>query len=89
METFLKEDHCPFCRYKVDTASEAFNDPHRPKEGDCSMCLNCGAICVFGKDLRLRRPTPQEADAIRGNPKILQMQLVRAGIGMPDLRLPH
>lgn len=83
--TELKEDHCPFCDYKVTAATEALGD-HRPSSGDFSICLNCGAIAVFQDDLKLRRPTEKEAREIRQDKEILEMQIVRSGIVLSDLR---
>jgi hypothetical protein len=48
---------CPVCHAAIGPELEPLRDVTRkkPREGDLSLCLNCGAILVFQMDLTLRR----------------------------------
>src|SRR5688500_6985800 len=54
---------CPFCDYVMDGAFNAL-EPVKPSPGDFSLCINCGEWCVFGDDMRLRKPSHEEYEAI-------------------------
>lgn len=43
----MKTKKCPDCKYKFDTHSEINGENVKPKEGDYSVCLNCGEILMF------------------------------------------
>jgi hypothetical protein len=84
----VREHACPKCGYKADCVSDPFNnkgfDP--PSEGDLSMCLNCGGMFAFTKDLQLRLPTEEEKEWIQNQYGITLMQLARADVvGNRDL----
>jgi hypothetical protein len=58
-----------------------------PREGDVTMCLNCGGMFYFTKDLQLRLPTEMEKVWIQEQYGITLMQMARANIvGSRDLR---
>jgi hypothetical protein len=63
----------------MDKTTEAFGDA-KPKEGDYSMCLSCGAVSIFTKDLQLRKPTREEQFEIDTDPRLTEAQIVRAGM---------
>ena len=50
----LKAQCCPECGYPVDRTSGVI-DQKPPKKGDAVLCVNCAAINVFDKGLKLRR----------------------------------
>jgi hypothetical protein len=52
-------DHCPFCAAKTSRATLAAGSSG-PKPGNPSICMKCLAVSVFGKDLKLRRPSARE-----------------------------
>lgn len=83
--THYAEQKCPACGYKQDSATSAYGD-HKPKGGDLSICLNCGAIAMFNDDLTLRPPNEKEKRDIAANTQVIQAQLIRAGIVDRDLR---
>jgi len=51
---------------------------NKPSEGDVTVCMYCGHISVFNADLTLRNPNDEEAYAIAGDQRILQIQKARA-----------
>lgn len=67
----LKLDHCTNCGRRCDAAS-AVDDNTRPKRGDVTLCIACGHIMVFGKDMRLRDPTGLEMIAIAGDKRVVR-----------------
>ena len=75
--TQIPEQRCWLCGYKMNRTSEAFGD-RTPKAGDVSICLSCGAIQVFTEDLRLRVPTDEEREKFMRDPRITEVQIVRA-----------
>lgn len=47
---------CPTCGYQVDSASKpitVFGERDQPVPGDLSICLKCGELLVFQRDMRL------------------------------------
>ena len=71
MQTFRIQAHvCPECGYKMDSASAVSrkdNEQRPPKDGDVSVCLNCGALNLFDGG-GLRRPTMVEEFRIHTSP---------------------
>lgn len=77
----VPEHSCPKCGYKSDCVSIAFeNETPIPRPGDLSLCLCCGAMNVFTKDLQLRLPNAKEQEWILNSPKITLAQLARANL---------
>lgn len=64
--------HCTSCNKKVDCAAGV--DDVAPQEGDFSLCLDCGHIMAFNKELILRDLTEEEVVMIAGNEEMLRMQ---------------
>jgi hypothetical protein len=44
------------------------------------MCISCGGLMVFNKDLTLRKPTAEESAQLESVPAIIEAQLARAWI---------
>jgi hypothetical protein len=44
------ETECPNCGYKLDAVGN-FEGDSAPKPGDASMCINCGELLEFDKDM--------------------------------------
>jgi hypothetical protein len=62
MRTYQQRNLCPACGYFHDSASTVARDRGKPKPGDLSVCLNCGALAAFTDDLRLKLTTmPKDA----------------------------
>lgn len=55
---------CPACGYMVDTAT-MITSAGRPKPGDVSLCMRCGAVNLFAADLTIREPTEDEMHDLR------------------------
>jgi hypothetical protein len=47
-----EECHCPSCDAKIDAATGTDHN-ELPKEGDISICLYCGKILTFNKDIKV------------------------------------
>lgn len=56
---------CPHCGYLFDAVSATDMDVEMPKPGDASICLNCAEIMMFLTPTTFRKPTEDEAQAIR------------------------
>lgn len=66
---------CVACGYAFDAAAN-ISGSRRPKPGDLSICLSCGALLVFDTDLRpSRRAT---SDDVRGMPQEVALQIAAA-----------
>lgn len=59
---------CPYCGAVVTRASEVNGKRARPKAGDFTLCLYCGAFCVFRADGTLRRPVRSEEREAQRDP---------------------
>lgn len=46
----------------LDAATGVDDHEARPEPGAVSLCIYCGAVGVFGRDLALRAPTERELD---------------------------
>jgi hypothetical protein len=65
---YLREgNRCTGCQKQLDGVTnvqglldEPFNEGAKPRAGDWTVCSYCGAILVFGADLKIRRPTDGE-----------------------------
>jgi hypothetical protein len=72
---------CPHCSYEIDASTGVFQDEAiKPSEGSVSICLNCGKLSVFTKNLKLRKPTAAEFALFSSDPRIIQAQIVRTGV---------
>lgn len=53
------QSNCPHCGYKVTEAYCPQDPKQRPKDGDMTMCINCGKFSAF-KDGSLRKLDTKE-----------------------------
>lgn len=67
----MKETKCPTCQHKVDAFTEVtegldtsieqgIDRETQPQEGNLSLCLYCGNLSRFNKDLDLVELSPEE-----------------------------
>lgn len=61
--TSVPEQLCPKCGYLME-ATTPLDGGALPKDGDVSICLNCGAILIFTAELKMRAATDQEVAEI-------------------------
>lgn len=54
MSEYLSISYCPFCKKKLDAATDFDADCLTPKPGDLSVCIYCGNILKFCEDLSLQ-----------------------------------
>lgn len=74
---------CPKCGDKLDAVTNLTrNQPGGPDPGSVSMCINCGAVLMFGEGLTLREMTHPEIGALPEDALFLlaQMQIARRNI---------
>lgn len=72
--TFTPVVKCLRCGHKIDAATDVGHGAV-PTEGDVSVCLHCGALAIFSKDLTLREPTPEERLEASLHPDVIKAQL--------------
>jgi transcription elongation factor Elf1 len=54
METvYSYATECPCCGHKMDSVS-GLNTETKPKPGDCTVCIRCGAICTFDNNMAMQ-----------------------------------
>lgn len=44
---------CPVCGYRFDSATHLLDKNARPGPGDLSLCMKCGELMVYQKDMTL------------------------------------
>jgi len=77
--TFIPPFHCLNCGYRMDCTTDAYGDG-TPKDGDISMCLHCGHLMLFNKDMTVRELTPDERAKITCDPQVVRADIVRAAV---------
>jgi hypothetical protein len=70
---------CPYCGKKMDRSTETLRTGGKPKAGDVTVCIYCVKVCVFTKELGLRKPTFEERLQFTKDPLITNLQMVVAG----------
>jgi hypothetical protein len=76
MSERLPETICWHCDRALDGASGIDGDDMIPTQGAVSLCIYCGAVALFGPDLRLIPPTDQQLDDL-GRDDEFKTQYVR------------
>ena len=69
---------CPGCNMKIDRATGITCE--QPNPGDITICLNCGHIMAFKKDLTIRDLTDEEMHDVAGDPRVIAIQKARAEV---------
>ena len=82
----LPESKCAKCGYKMDGATNVHDQNLRPKAGDVSLCLHCGAIGIFDVAQKVRQPSELELVRIMREPgvaeEIARIEAARKKLGM-------
>lgn len=84
--TALPQQLCLACGDVLQATSEVTTSKARmPEPGNLSICLRCGHVAIFDKDLKLRNPTPEEQRKIDNDPRMPRIQRHRAAVmaGVP------
>lgn len=50
---------CVYCDQKLDAISPPYGDAVPPRDGDATLCINCGEWLIIEGD-KLRKPTDDE-----------------------------
>jgi len=70
---------CPWCGHKLDCAT-ALEKGAKPRRGDITLCIQCGKLMVFKKDLTVRKPTSDEAALFLKDPNVTLAQIAWASM---------
>lgn len=87
-----RQKDCPDCGTRLDRVNNLSTDIEdeaecrQPKPGDFTICLECGAILVFGDDLRPRTPTPWEIEITRSRGEWDSLLVVRQNVQLQKAR---
>ena len=73
------KETCRKCGYEIDAYTHAHGNA-KPRPGDVSFCLNCGALSVFTKDMTLRAPTTEENAKFQRDQRVIDVQIARAAV---------
>lgn len=52
-KNFVRENTCPFCSHKTDSAFNEENENIKPNPGDIALCLMCGEVSEFDHNMIL------------------------------------
>jgi len=74
---------CLACGKLLDGAT-GINDDAHPDPDDWTVCIYCGHIMVFTRDLMLRNPTATEIRQIAGDSRIVAIQRARKAMEKED-----
>jgi hypothetical protein len=69
--THVPTCHCLVCGATLDAAT-AMGHRSRPKPGDLTICLRCGATMKVADDLTVRAMTEEEAAEIERDPQLVE-----------------
>jgi hypothetical protein len=69
--TRFEPSPCTSCGKRLDAASH-LDGKSVPVPGDATVCIECGHVMVFGENMRLRDPTPQEETGLVGDPVLIK-----------------
>jgi hypothetical protein len=62
--TFVPKHTCPTCHRILDmvTSVDSPMEIVIPSEGDMTICIKCGTVCIFKSDGQLRCATTEECE---------------------------
>lgn len=69
---------CPACKMQMDGATPIGESEATPKEGDFSVCIECGFPGIYTADLDLRVPTQAEWEKIDKDVRFWAISAVHA-----------
>jgi hypothetical protein len=72
----MPKSHCTACGYEIDAATCVGVDT-RPKPDDITICIDCGHIMAFAKNLTLKDLTDSEIKEVAGDARIVAIQWAR------------
>jgi RNase P subunit RPR2 len=76
----MKRKECLNCCRLVDDATCVSRVEAQPKPGDITICLYCGHLMAFAKDLSMRELTGSEMRMVAGDKRILAVQAARVKV---------
>lgn len=91
MTTFFSAT-CPECGYLMDAHSAIGEEDATPSAGDFSVCIACGALCVYQPilgSLALRRPTPEEHESGMESPTLVAAMFAQRAARSRDASWPR
>ena len=73
----IRENKCLSCNHSMDGAASPEDENKMPEDGDISICIRCGHVAVFDKDLNFRELTDECMVEIAGYSALLAAQKVK------------
>ena len=81
MSTETRPLACRVCGRVADSASNALGDDDLcPQPGDYTVCINCGALSVFTREMTLRPLTQEEHADLPQNALHAQFMIRQRGL---------
>lgn len=73
---------CPACGSRLDASTSMFDEDASPDPGDFSMCLDCGAVLVYARDMTMALAEPADLAKLPSATlrQLLAMQLARRAV---------
>ena len=72
-DNLVPECHCLACGERFNAAASVGNDAS-PVEDDLTICVKCGHLMAFTKELLLRNLYPAEKDEAFSDPRVVAAQ---------------
>lgn len=71
----MPEGLCPNCHQRI-VAATPMGHGNPPTRGMISFCFYCGELSLFGDDLLLRTPTPEERAEIEEHSEVMKLRAI-------------
>jgi hypothetical protein len=75
----MPKNHCLNCGKLIDGAS-GVDTKAKPRPGYITVCIYCGHLMAFAKDLSMRALTEEEMHEVAGDERILAVQWAAAQV---------
>jgi len=73
MKTIDTTGSCPYCGKRFDHTSDVESE-HVPEPGNITICVGCAGILVFGNNMEIQKPTPDQLEELKSHPAVKRMQ---------------
>jgi len=71
-----KPVRCPWCKTRLDAATDPFGDSAKPEAGDATLCIKCGKFSLFLGASELRKPTHDEMQELMRSPEVMALWII-------------
>jgi uncharacterized Fe-S center protein len=71
-DVHIPKNKCLQCDYTLDACAVVdAEETVYPKDGDITLCINCGYVMAFGKNGSLREMTGEEMHRVAGDKRMI------------------